>query len=290
MDVTGWVLLRAFCRGLHLAGFFSAFGTMFLSATLLHKRGALRLRRLAWAGFAVACLGGAGWFLLQAADFAAAQSISDVIGALPIVAGQTRFGTLLLTRMGLLLLAMLLFQRGWPRSAALIAFGGVVAEAWLGHGGAMTGFVGTMLLFCAVLHIAAAAIWLGALPALYVALKRLPEDALLPLAQSFSPLGMACVGTLLVTAMFQFILLITYPQALFTTAYGAVALTKLVLFAALIALAVLNRFRFTPSLPASRPALLRNIGAEAVLGLAVLLAAGLILQLEPPAMADMAGM
>jgi len=290
MDAAGWVLLRGLCRGLHLAGFFSAFGTMFLSATLLRGRGALGLRRMAWAAFAVACLGGAGWLLLQTADFAGAQSISGVISALPTVAGQTRFGMLLLARMAALLLAGLIFQFGWPRPAALIAFGAVIAEAWLGHGGAMGGFVGAVLLACAVLHIAAAALWLGALPAFYVALKRLPEDALYPLAQNFSPLGVACVGTLLVTAMFQFVLLITYPRALLTTAYGATALAKLVLFVALIALAALNRFRFTPRLPASRPALRRSIGLETTFGLVVLLLAGLIMQLEPPAMASMAGM
>jgi putative copper resistance protein D len=40
-------------------------------------------------------------------------------------------------------------------------------------------------------------------------------------------------------------------------------------------------------MPASRPVLLRAIGAEMGLGLLVLAAAGLILQLEPPTMVGM---
>jgi len=287
MDATGWIILRGLCRGLHLAGYFTDSGTMLLAATLLRGQGVAGLRPLAWAGFAIACLGGAGWFLLQTADFAGAHSLGETISALPLVAGQTRFGTLFLARMAALLLAVLLLMAGRALLAACIAFGGVAAEAWLGHGGAMSGAVGAALLVVSVLHLSAAAAWLGALPAFYLAARRLPGPALQRLAQNFSPLGSTCVGTLLVTAMFQFILFITAPPALFTTAYGAVALAKLTLFAGLTALAAFNRFRLTPRLPATRQALLRSVALETAFGLGVLLLAGLIMQLAPPAMAGM---
>jgi putative copper resistance protein D len=42
-----------------------------------------------------------------------------------------------------------------------------------------------------------------------------------------------------------------------------------------------------PALPVTRPALRRAIGAEILLGLLALLAAGILLQLAPPAMASM---
>ena len=98
---------------------------------------------------------------------------------------------------------------------------------------------------------------------------------------------MACVAALVITASIQFLLLIGSPEALFTSAYGLVASAKILLLATLITLAARNRTRLTPNLPATRPQLLRSIHTEITLGLAVLLAAGLILQLDPPTMAAM---
>jgi len=290
MDCPVWLLLRGLCRGLHLAGYFSAFGTMFLAATLLRGQRVQGLRRLTWAGFALALIAGAVWFLLQAAYFASAQSWADIVNAIPIVVESTRFGALLLGRMAALAVALLLFQCHRARLAAVLALGGVLAESWLGHGGAMGGGTGALLLAVSLAHLAAAAIWLGSLPGLYLALKTLPDAAAAPLARAFSPMGMVCVATLLLTAFVQYWVLIGAPGALVTTAYGAVALAKMLLLASLIVLAALNRVRFTPTLPSSRAAFLRSIGAEIALGLLVLAAAGLILQLEPPAMAHMAGM
>lgn len=279
-------VLRGLCRGLHLAGYFSAFGAMLLPAALLRQERVQGLKHLAWAGFSLALLAGAAWFLLQTAYFASAQSVADVIAAIPIVAWDTFFGGLLLGRLAILLVAVLLFQCNWPRLAALIGFGGVVAEAWLGHGGAMIGWGGDILLGTAILHLAAAALWLGTLPALLLAIARLPEPG--ALARRYSPLGMACVAVLLVTALFQYFLLIARPAALFTSGYGAMALVKFLLLAALIVVAARNHLRLTPALPSARPALLRAIGAEIMLGLLVLMAAGILLQFAPPAMAAMA--
>jgi putative copper export protein len=70
------------------------------------------------------------------------------------------------------------------------------------------------------------------------------------------------------------------------TAYGAVLLIKATLFTALVVLAAFNRFRLAPALAAphgeqSRRALIRSIAAETILGLCVVLAAGLLSSLEP---------
>lgn len=287
MDDASLLVLRGACRGLHLAGYFSAFGAMFLPVGLLGGERVHGLKHLAWAGFGLALLAGAAWFLLQTAYFASAQNIADVITAAPLVAFHTRFGGLLLGRLALLLLAVLLLHGKQQRVAALLGFGGVVAEAWLGHGGAMIGGEGDVLLGTAILHLAAAALWLGTLPALLLAIARLPNPG--PLARRYSPLGMACVAVLLLTALVQYILLIGRPAALFNSGYGALALVKMLLLALLIGLAARNRQRLVPALPSSRPVLLWSIGAEMLLGLLVLVAAGILLQLAPPAMASMAG-
>lgn len=285
MNEASLLVLRGACRGLHLAGYFTSFGAMFLPAALLRGIPVRGLKPLAWAGFAVALLAGVAWFLLQTADFASAQRFADVISATPLVLEDTRFGSLLLGRLAVLLLAMLLFQANRQRLPALLSFGGVLAEAWLGHGGAMMGQEGDILLGSSILHLAAASLWLGTLPALLLAVSRMPDPA--PLARRYSPLGMGCVAVLLLTALIQYILLIARPAALLNTGYGALALAKFFLLMLLIALAAHNRRRLVPALPVTRPALRRAIGAEILLGLFVLLAAGILLQLAPPAMAGM---
>ena len=258
---------------------------MFLPAALLRREAVQGLKPLAWAGFGLALLAGGAWLLLQTADFTSAQRFTDVITAIPIVLQDTRFGSLLLGRLAVLLLAVLLFQCNWQRFAALLSFGGVLAEAWLGHGGAMVGQEGDILLGTSILHLAAASLWLGTLPALLIAVSRVPDPA--SLARCYSPLGMGCVAVLLLTALIQYILLIARPAALLNTGYGALALAKFFLLALLVALAARNRQRLVPALPAARPALRRAIGAEMLLGLLVLVAAGILLQLDPPAMAGM---
>lgn len=282
MPDSAWMLLRGICRGLHLAGYFSAFGTLFFGAVLERADGQ---RRLAWAGGLLALLAGAGWFWLQSANFAGAYDAASVWSALPMVAGYTRFGWLLLARLGLLLAALLLAQARLWKPAALLAGLGVLAESWLGHGAAMSGQEGWLLFAVSLLHVGAAAVWLGTLPALYASLRHSwdPES----LARRYSQLGMGCVALILTSAFVQYLLLIGSVQAFFTSAYGAASLAKLVLFAALLALAARNRYRLTPALPASLPALRQAIALETIIGLVLLVAAGILMQLEPPGMAGM---
>jgi putative copper resistance protein D len=288
MDGPAWILLRALARGLNIAGSFTNFGTMFLAAALCSPPFPTGLKKLAWASLAVALLSGAVWFLLQTGDFASAQNLHDVLFAIPIVAGDTRFGAILLGRAAALCLATLLFQAGFRRLAALAGFSAVLAEAWLGHGGAMSGPVGWMLLITSFAHLTSAAAWLGALPALVLVVECLPAEAGATLLRKFSTVGVVCVATLIVTATIQYRVLIGGVGALFTSAYGLTASLKILLLLVLIALAARNRLVLTPALPASKASLLRSIRWEIAFGLLVLLAAALILQLEPPAMAAMA--
>lgn len=278
------IFLLGCARGLHLAGFFTAFGTILFTAWLGPAPG---MRRLAWAGGAVALGAGAVWFLAQTADFAAPRSWAAEAAALPVVAARTRFGFLLPARLAALALALVLYQCGFSRAALLPAGAGALAEAWLGHGAAMLGSTeGDVLFAGALIHIGAAACWLGTLPALWLALGRLPGTAAAPIARRYSRLGMGCVAALLLTALLYYLLLIGGIAPLFTTAYGLTALAKLVLLGLLIALAARNKHRLTPALPATGAALRRAVAWECALGLAVLLAAGLLMQQAPPAMMD----
>jgi putative copper resistance protein D len=287
MDGGVGLALRAVFRGMQMAGSFGLFGSLLLSATLLRRHPLAGLKPLAWGCLVVALGAGLGWFLLQAEELSEAQTLSDYLGSLPIVASDTRFGMVLLGRCFALAVAALCYQLGRVRLAALLAGGAVVAEAWLTHGGSMEGQIGTVLLSTSMLHILAAACWLGTLPALYLGIRRLPASDIGALAKNYTPLGIASVLTLLVTGLIEYLVLIDRPGALVSTAYGATALAKIFCFLLLIALAAMNRNWLTPRLPATRQHLLYSIGAEVALGLIVLTAAGLILQFVPPAMAGM---
>ncbi len=287
------LIFIAVARGLHIAADFCVFGTCFVEALLLPDAAPPRLRQrviwLAWGSLAVLLVAGLAWFVLEAADMAGAQDAADVWAALPVVAGSTRFGALLMGRAAAAVAAVALLQLGWARPAAMMGGGSVVAEAWLDHGGAMTGPVGDVLLVSAVIHLASGGAWLGALPGLRLALKHLPIREAARVARNFSPIGMACVIGLAGTAGVQYFFLIGRPAALFDSAYGLVAAGKIALLLALLAFAAANRTRLTPALEAgdetARPRLLRSVGAEVALGLLAVLAAGLLLQLTPPTMA-----
>lgn len=287
--------LRAAARGLHMAGSFGLFGTCLAAAILLPPAVPAPLRRalksLAWGSFFLLLLAGVAWFLLQTADMAGAQDFADVWAAIPIVVTATRFGELLIGRIAAAAAAILVFQWGWPKPAALIAGIAVIAEAWLGHGGAMTGPVGIFLLISAIIHLASGGAWLGALPALRFALKHLALAEAARAAQIFSPLGMACVLGITVSAAAQFFCLIRAPAALFNNGYGLIVCGKTLLLLGLIGLAAVNRTRLTPSLAngaeRARAQLLRSLSMEIFLGFLIVLAAGLLLQLTPPSMAHM---
>jgi len=292
-----WPAWRGLARGLHIAGGFSLFGACLIDGFLLPVTARPALRRpfqiLAWASFALLVLAGAVWFILQTADMSGAADIADLWAAMPIVAEQTRFGSLLIFRIAAFSAALLLFQFGRQKPAAIAAGIAVIAEAWLGHGGAMTGTAGDVLLAASICHLASGGAWLGSLPALALALRRAAIADAARLARTFSPLGIACVIGIIGSAAVQYVYLIGTPGALVASAYGLVALFKILLLSGLVALAALNRLRLAPALAAAgepaRPRILRSVIAEIILGLAILIAAGLLLQLTPPSMARMLG-
>ena len=144
------------------------------------------------------------------------------------------------------------------------------------------------LLVSSGLHLLAAGAWLGGLPALGSLVSCAPIPAAVVAARRFSPLGTACVLVLAGSASVQGWTLIGGLPELLNTAYGRMALVKLMLFLGLLGLAAVNRFRLTLALDgtspeAARRRLVRSIGLETCVGLLVVLAAAVLTSL-PPAM------
>jgi putative copper resistance protein D len=223
-----------------------------------------RLAVMAWIGLALAAIAGVAWLVLTAAGMSglpAPQVFDD--GVLWTVLSQTTFGRAWLVRSVVACalaatLPTLLSPRDrkspWLEIAAVVlaaAFAG--ALAWSGH--AAGGLGGEAIIHPAadVLHLIAAAAWVGALLPLIVLFAAAgTDDASLAMARTattrFSILGIVSVGTLLVTGIVNTYYLAGSVPALLHTEYGRLLLIKIALFPAMVAIATINRFWLTPQL------------------------------------------
>jgi copper resistance protein D len=266
-----------------------------------------RLAVIAWIGLALALISGAAWLVLTAAamsDQRAAQVFGD--GVLWTVLSQTTFGRAWLVRLVLACalaatLPSLLSPRGHKSpglaiTAAILAAAFAGTLAWSGH--AAGGLGGEAIAHPAadVLHLIAAAAWVGALLPLIVLFAAAgADDASLKIARTatvrFSILGILSVGTLVATGIVNTYYLAGSLPALLHTDYGRLLLIKIALFMAMVAIATVNRFRLTPqllqqaSIAGSREALrqLRRNAAIEVLAGAIVIAIVAVLGTMPPA-------
>ncbi len=105
------------------------------------------------------------------------------------------------------------------------------------------------------------------------------------ICERFSPIGLACVLVLAGTGFAQALQLIGSLPALFGTAYGHIALMKIVLFLLALALAAINRLwltdRLTASAPTARRNLLMSVAVETLFGLAIVTAAAFLASTVP---------
>lgn len=149
-------------------------------------------------------------------------------------------------------------------------------------------------------HLLAAGVWLGALPALALLWRAASRDAgadarpyAVVAARRFSRTAAWLVGALVVTGGANTAVQIGSVGALLGTPHGRLLLLKLALFAAMLALGAVARWRWLPALAGEattvgRPALLRLsrwAGVEAAVGGALLLVVALM-TLTPPARHD----
>jgi copper resistance protein D len=282
-------------RFVHYAACVLAAGTaafVVLAEPLAKSKETDRLRRcwraFIWIGGVMAALSGAAWLAIVAANIVGTSVVAAVLnGGFCSVAGGTQFGLLTVSR---IVLALLLALPVWTDRARLLpAFGIVVLIAPVGHAGAQVGFWGDVHLAADAAHLVAAAAWLGGLPALAILLglaRRDPQTFGEParrITARFSWLGMAAVGTLLATGIVNSWFLLSGPGDLLTTQYGCVLALKIGLFAIMIVIAAVNRFRLTPRLytSAALRTLRRNSLAEVLLGAGVLFLVAILGTLEP---------
>ena len=275
-------------RAGHVAGTLSLFGSFAFLALILpaEAHGALRLRfwLLLSLAFALGC--GALWLFVVAAEISGTAGL----GAVPIVLAHTEFGRLLLCRGVLLVVAVaivLATSRRWLTAmGAVLAALAVVLQAGAAHAAALPLAEGWLPRLAETFHLLAAGLWLGGLVPLLAALGLSAPIPVLA-AQRFSRLGTLAVAVLALSALGNAAIWVGSPAALVGTNYGRWVLVKIALFAAMLLLAALNRWRLTPELAgaapeAARQRLRRSVILEAALGLAIVAAAGVLASTAPP--------
>jgi copper resistance protein D len=262
-----------------------------------------KLARMAWTGLELAVISGVAWLILTAAGMSGRPPAEIFAsGALLTVLTDTTFGRVWIVRLFLAcLIAALLVpglsakNRTRPIDAALVisaaAFAGTLA--WAGHAAGGLDLEAFIHPLADVLHLIAAAAWVGALLPLALLLKAAGQEDV-AVAQMvtlrFSTLGIASVGTLLVTGIVNAWYLAGSIPALIGTDYGRLLLIKITLFFGMVAIAGFNRLRLTPRIAGNADAgviqdalrlLRRNAAIEAAAGAMVLIIVAVLGTLPP---------
>jgi putative copper export protein/mono/diheme cytochrome c family protein len=253
--------------GLHVAAAMALFGALLFDALVAEAPANRRLTRIAAAATLLLAM-------LRLALQARAVAPDDPLGALYPLLARTQFGWAWCLHVAAIVAAALV-----PARAGVLLSGVALAVlAFWGHGSALEDETRTIALAAQALHLIAAGAWLGGLVPLVLALRR--ADGI-EAARRFSPIGMVAVALLAASAIVNAWLLIGGLASWIGTEYGRLALLKTALFAAMLGLAAVNRFRFVPR--GTRRWLRASVALEAMLGLAVALVAGALAATPPSA-------
>lgn len=180
---------------------------------------------------------------------------------------------------------------------SLLGGGALLSFAWTGHGAASEGPGGMVHLAADLLHLLAAGVWIGALAALALLVRRpTPSvaglEALHGALAGFAGPGSAAVAVIVASGLVNSWFLVGPASlaALLTTDYGLVLTAKVVLFLLMLGLAARNRFRHTPALArgladggpeAALHRLRSSLLVEAALGFGVLALVGVLGMMVP---------
>jgi len=252
-----------------------------------------RLERVVTAAALLSFAGAVWWVLAETAMIFSdpGQFTPDAIWT---VLTGTGFGRAAFLRIILIAMAIIVpfvtrSPRRTPAVQAAIGAAVVASFAWTGHGVKDEGAAGLIHLVGDIVHLLAAAIWIESIR------QRTGARAALRGLEAFSSVGVAVVALLLLSGVVNSWFLVgpAHIKQLVTSPYGLLLDAKLLLFAAMLALAAANRYRFTPRLGTAlaqagsqeKPliALRRSVVWEATLALVVLVVVSLMGTLEPPA-------
>ncbi len=236
---------------------------------------------LKWPAFALAVQGtvlsGFGMLVLVAEMTGSSVWTVD-LEIMRAIAGESAIGTAWQVRMAAMAIAVvaaLAINRSSTARYILLASTAlaIATLVWTGHAGATEGWGGTAHRLSDMAHMLASAVWIGGIAAFGWLLFRpvtAQSGAHLTIAHRaldrFSQVGTVAVGVVIVTGIVNCLAVVGFPHftRLPLTDYGKLLILKLLLFAAMLALAAFNRWRLTPALGAEVDS---NNPASAVTGL-----------------------
>ena len=221
------------------------------------RGGALALRGWLIASSIAGLFLSASWLLLMASSMADIPLWPVDRAAIDGLLTDSAIGTAWKVRMVALMVAAFAATRArWLPVVAASSAVSLASLAWTGHGSVGERMPGWGHLGADILHLIASAAWVGALVGLILLVSppiaRIDRDHLDRTHRAlhdFGAFGAFIVGTIVVTGLINswFMVGIGNLASLGTTLYGQLLLAKLALFAVMLALAALNRFRLTPA-------------------------------------------
>lgn len=178
-------------------------------------------------------------------------------------------------------LAVAVLARG--AGAWLAALVALVPVALVGHSVAMAH--ARLNVLVDGFHLVAAATWLGGLVGLVMVLRGTSgrSDVAALAVRAFSTAAASVLAVLVLAGSVLAWQLVGSWRGLVESGYGRVLLAKVALVAVAVGIAAYNRQRLVPRAATERPTLVRTLGAEASLLLAVVLVTGFLVQQSPPA-------
>jgi len=165
---------------------------------------------------------------------------------------------------------------------------------WVGHAAGASGWAGLGRELNQSIHLLAAGLWLGGLLPLgwLLARARSGEEGFSAFGRhavpAFSQMGYAAVAAIAITGIVNTLILVGSVDALYETDYGQLLSLKILLYLAMVAVALRNRFRLMPRLTersgAADSVLYYSVLIEQAIGLGILAAVSLLGTWAPPFM------
>jgi copper transport protein len=228
-------------------------------------------------------------FILRAEDALQLPFVRLLYGDLSAVAEGTRFGiAFIVMTLGFVLTTALLFLAWladrrvllWAALAVGLAFASGLSLS--GHSAADAGASWKSELADWV-HLSSALLWVGGLVQLGVVVWPCAPELRRRAFLGFSRLATALIGLLLLAGVYLSILRLPHLRDLWQTGYGHVLLVKLTLVALALAWGAAHKFLAAPRVSAGSGRLRRSLVGESIVGVAVLLAAAVLVDSQPPA-------
>ena len=253
-------------------------------------------RALLWLSGLLMLLSGIAIIPLVAARMAGEESAAVDPATIEAVLSATAFGHRWCWHLLFTLLLIISTAVARRRHALNLVWAALALASlgWVGHAADASGWAGLGRELNQSVHLLAAGLWLGGLLPLGWLLERARsgEEGFSALGRhalpAFSQMGYAAVAAIAITGFVNTLILVGSVDALYETDYGLLLSLKILLYLAMVAVALRNRFRLTPRFAdrnsAAGGALYRSVLIEQAIGLGILMAVSLLGTWAPPFM------